>query len=128
MEKIRCEGCQKGKKLYFSDDKKEIEEIRKKQVIKKMKLFCKIAKEKAEKEPEKVLGYVKAVNPFDVSYEEWNDGFLREPKTNQEKKEAMLFCLIEPFEPEEVCEYDKVEIDECPDYKPKEAKKKRRAK
>lgn len=123
-EKIKCESCQKGKELFWTEDQKEIEEVKKKQVVKKMKLFCEVAKKKAEEKPEELLDYIKGVNPFDVSYEEWNEGFLRKPRTDQEKKKAELYCLHEPFEPMEVSELENGEQYNCAEYKPKEEKKK----
>lgn len=112
--KMNCKDCKNSRNLYYTDDKKEIQEYKQIQVNKKTRLFCKISKELAIQAPEKLLEYVKGINPFDVSYEVWNEGFLRNPRTKEEEEQAELYCVVNPIEPTEVSEVD--ETEDCGDF------------
>lgn len=97
----KCKDCKHYSLLYLTDNEEETEELRQKQIRKNLELFCKVAKEKA-KEVKILVDYVKTVDPFDTSYCEWNDGFLREPKTKEEKKKSQVYCVVDPLEPTEI--------------------------
>ena len=114
MENEKCKTCKHCKKLIDTDDEKEIAELNEKQIAKNYKQFYKSTKELI-KEPKKLLEFVKRVNSEDVSLEEWAEGFLREPKTVKEAKEAQYYCLVEPFEPTEIGDVE--DSEDCPEYK-----------
>lgn len=118
MEK-KCKSCEHCLLLYYTDNEKDIEEIKNKQIKKNMKLFYRTAKDLV-KTPKKLVEYVRNIDCEDTSYEPWMEGFLRTPQNEKEKYEAEHYCTVEPFEPIELENVDADFAEECSEYKKRE--------
>jgi len=99
-ENFECPECEMNWKwFYYTDDKTEIKEALQNEINSALKLCWNVAVKIAKKEkPKEVVDYLLRVNPFDTSLSELQEGFIREPKTEKEWKEATLHESDDGFE------------------------------
>jgi len=154
----KCNSCEHRESLFFTDDEKEIAELKRKEILHNKEIFYKTAKEIAAKntrkksvkeiveeekkeieeeirieeetkkiidgDQDKLLQYIQKTNCEDTNLSSYEDGFLREPRTDKERKESEKYCLQEPYEPDEISDIDPEDIKNCGGYKKKTKQKK----
>lgn len=112
MEK--CKTCKHCELYYHTEDEKEINEINEKEIIKRKELYYTVTKDMLKKgKIDKLLKYIKEIDMDNMSWSEWNDGFLREPKNTEEIGKSQYYCMRDFFEPVEIEEMGE---DDCDEY------------
>ncbi len=97
----KCLDCRHCVPFYFTENKNEIEELKKKEIHINLELFVKVAKEKVDK-PKVLIDYVKTINPFNTDNCDFLEGFMRFPKDEMEARKSRQYCIIDRFEPTEI--------------------------
>ena len=92
--------------FYDTNNEAEIKEALEKEINSNLKLCWKTVKKMAKEKPKEVIDYLLRIDPFDTTTSELNDGFIREPKTDEEWKEALLYYSDDTAEWGDIDMYD----------------------